>query len=231
MKQHKDLILILIVARIVFLFCVGGLVLKYTGLMDMIKGTSAEDTVSMVAASDKNGDVVISYVKGNSRRASNSASRQDMFSVSSDSTTQMSNSTNDEDDMELTDEETTILSEVVCAFFDALCDRDEDKMVSVITSRLNFMGKKNATKVDVLQYMKQLYAEDVTSIRYHLDEFKPKKIKNDKGDDVYLASLNVDARLNREDTDKETYINYTCYVSFKDNFKIVSFNLKKISSY
>lgn len=230
MKQHKDLILILIIARIVFLFCVGGLILKYSGLMDMIMGTPADDTTYMVASSDKKNDVVISLVKGNTKRASDNVSQR-IFTVSADTANHSNKAVVDEDNMELSEEETSVLTEVVCAFFDALCERDEDKMVSLISSRLNFMGKKNATKVDVLQYMKQLYAEDVTGIRYHLDEFKPKKIKSDKGDDMYLASLNVDTRLDREDTDKETYINYTCYMSFKDNFKIVSFNLKKISSY
>lgn len=237
MRQNKDFIRMLIVVRALFVFCVGCLLFLHLGILD---GLIGKKDVRVEAQTETTGRRSGEGNRQSVKVTNNVGSSNAPVSIMPMDQIRAIDETLPELNFSglryliggaLEDDEAECVSQTIASFYQALSDKDESTMLTLISSKMTFLGKKDATKVDVLQFMKKIYAVDVLEIQFYLDEFNIKRGKSDDGENLYEAELNVDAKFSREDLSKETYANYACKMVLKSNYKVVSFDLKKISSY
>lgn len=135
-------------------------------------------------------------------------------------------------DQEITPAEESQINGVVSQFFQAIASQDEENLLGTVESTMtSFLNVKNATKVHVLKFMKQIHATDITSVAFTVNkDFKIKKAQTSDNGFSYTVSCTADEKIERTDNTKETFVSYgvSCVI---DNFmKISSFGLKKLSS-
>lgn len=231
MKKSSDVVFVLIMARAVFVFFLFGLILYLFGAW----GNDGEEQMVQEERVATGSRRVAAYGPGTSMEQGNpvvlTMPAPPNEEGAGQEVTVSGDYVADESLLVLDEDEVSNATEAVRRFFSALSQRDEDAMLSLISSKLNFMGNTNATKVDVLQYMKKLYSTDIIEIQYHIDELKVKKVRPVNDEYGYDVALNVDAKYTREDLSKETYANFDCKVMLKSNYKISSFSMRKVSSY
>lgn len=61
-------------------------------------------------------------------------------------------------------EERQAISNLFHNFFVSINERDEVNLVSNINDNINFLGKQNATKQDIIYFMNRLYKQDVQNM-------------------------------------------------------------------
>lgn len=137
-----------------------------------------------------------------------------------------------EEKLRLTDSEEYRVSEVISYFFNNLAGGYEDGMISYLNPSLStFLGKKNATKVDAIAYMKKIHSDDVYSVDITMGDIEVKKTLVDNEEPVYTAKFTYDQRLEREDTSLETFASMKGTATLNKNFKITSLSLSKTATY
>lgn len=123
-----------------------------------------------------------------------------------------------------------LVADVLTSFFDALGSRDEDALTMNIAVSMNsFLHKENATKLDVLKYMHRLYEPaDINNIQFRTnnDWLIEKTLQSDNS---YIMSVefSVDEKIDRNDTDKETFVSYKVKVRLTSEGKIKEMNMKR----
>ena len=134
--------------------------------------------------------------------------------------------------LKLTDEEEYEAGETISSFFRCLAHGYEDDMLSYLNPNLStFLGKKNATKVDAIAYMKKIHSDDVYSVDINMGDIEVKKELIDNDEPVYTAKFTYDQRLEREDTSLETFASIKGTATMNKNFKITSLSLSKTATY
>ena len=137
-----------------------------------------------------------------------------------------------EEMLKLTDEEEYSVSNTINTFFSYLANEYEDGLLSYVNPSLStFLGKKNATKVDVIAYMKKIHSDDIFSVQIMMGDITVKKSLDSEQKPVYTASFTYDQRLEREDTSLETFASLKGTATLNSNFKITSLSLSKTASY
>ena len=137
-----------------------------------------------------------------------------------------------EEMLKLTDDEEYSVSNTINSFFSYLANEYEDGLLSNVNPSLSsFLGKKNATKVDVIAYMKKIHSDDIFSVQIMMGDITVKKSLDSEQNPVYTATFTYDQRLEREDTSLETFASLKGTATLNSNYKITSLSLSKTASY
>ena len=137
-----------------------------------------------------------------------------------------------EEMMKLTDEEEESVSNTINSFFSCLANEYEDDMLSYISPSLSsFLGKKNATKVDAIAYMKKIHSDDILAVQITMGDIVVKKSLDSEQNPTYTATFTYDQRLEREDTSMETFASLKGTATLNNTYKITSLSLSKTASY
>jgi hypothetical protein len=115
-------------------------------------------------------------------------------------------------------------------FFQSVNIRNEEKLESSVTPvMVNFLGKKDATKADVVTFMNKIYKEDITNMNWLLDtdyQISKKEI----GDEQYEYTVDVSAsqKIERTDNSKETEARYRIKATINPDGLISAMTMTKI---
>jgi len=134
--------------------------------------------------------------------------------------------------VQMDEDESYRVASIVEEFFYAVARDDESSMLENVEPALSsFLGKKNASKVDVIAYMRRIHANDVFSVDFTMGDVQVTKSLGRNEDPEYTADFNFDQRLNREDTSLETFASYKGTAKLNSLMKITSIELTKIAHY
>lgn len=96
---------------------------------------------------------------------------------------------------EVTPEEESLISDIFHNFFVCINQKDETNLTANIGDEINLLGKKGATKTDVISFMNKLYKPEVQNMVWSISEGYTIK-KKEIGDEKYEYS--VDFMANQE---------------------------------
>lgn len=131
----------------------------------------------------------------------------------------------------VTDDDRQMISSLFGNYFTALANNEEASLTETLSGVLgSFLHKENATKTDVMTYMKKLHApDDITSMTFSLNnDWKIEKTDVGDGRYKYTVTFSVDHRITRNDTSKETFCTYNVVAGVSPEHKISDLNMKKI---
>ena len=129
------------------------------------------------------------------------------------------------------DTDKTEVSRLFTAFFNALATGDEAGLTSSVSPVMDdFLHKANATKSDVLDYMARIHEpEDINSIVFRPNvDWKINKQETADGGREYGVMFTVDMKIDRSDTEKETFCTYKVDAKITSDGKIGVLNMRKI---
>ena len=111
------------------------------------------------------------------------------------------------------------ISSLFHTFFISINSKDEDGLTSTVSDLINFLGKSNATKSDIVAFMHKLYKPDVKSIIWSLGNNYniQKKVLDDETAEYtvsFMASEKVD-KLDDTSSTSEFKINAKVYANGK----------------
>lgn len=112
-------------------------------------------------------------------------------------------------------EERQAISNLFHNFFVSINERDEINLVSNINDNINFLGKQNATKQDIIYFMNRLYKQDVQNMVWSISgdyNIQKKEI----GDEQYEYIVNFMANQKVEKVD-EPSANYKYKINARIN--------------
>ena len=134
--------------------------------------------------------------------------------------------------IQMSDDEAATMSSTVQQFFYAMARGDEDEMLALVAPQLDsFLGKNEATKVDVMAYMRRVHADDVFSVDLTMGDVEVTKSVDKDDEPVYSATFSFDQRISREDTSLETFASYKGTARLSGQGKITSLSLNKTAHY
>lgn len=131
----------------------------------------------------------------------------------------------------VTDDDRQMISSLFGNYFTALANNEEASLTETLSGVLgSFLHKENATKTDVMTYMKKLHApDDITGMTFSLNnDWKIEKTDVGDGRYKYTVTFSVDHRITRNDTSKETFSTYNVVAGVSPEHKICDLNMKKI---
>lgn len=131
----------------------------------------------------------------------------------------------------VTDDDRQMISSLFGNYFTALANNEEASLTETLSGVLgSFLHKENATKTDVMTYMKKLHApDDITGMTFSLNnDWKIEKTDAGDGRYKYTVTFSVDHRITRNDTNKETFSTYNVVAGVSPEHKISDLNMKKI---
>lgn len=131
----------------------------------------------------------------------------------------------------VTDDDRQMISNLFSNYFTALANNEEASLTETLSGVLgSFLHKENATKTDVMTYMKKLHApDDITGMTFSLNnDWKIEKTDAGDGRYKYTVTFSVDHRITRNDTSKETFSTYNVVAAVSPDHKISELNMKKI---
>lgn len=131
----------------------------------------------------------------------------------------------------VTDDDRQMISNLFSNYFTALANNEEASLTETLSGVLgSFLHKENATKTDVMTYMKKLHApDDITGMTFSLNnDWKIEKTDAGDGRYKYTVTFSVDHRITRNDTSKETFSTYNVVAGVSPEHKICDLNMKKI---
>lgn len=131
----------------------------------------------------------------------------------------------------VTDDDRQMISSLFGNYFTALANNEEASLTETLSGVLgSFLHKENATKTDVMTYMKKLHApDDITGMTFSLNnDWKIEKTDAGDGRYKYTVTFSVDHRITRNDTSKETFSTYNVVAGVSPDQKISDLNMKKI---
>ena len=127
-------------------------------------------------------------------------------------------------------EDKTLVSSVMRQFFQAISSRNELGFDGCIAPTLsNFLGKQDATKTDVITFMNKIYKDDITSMKWRLNN-DYKIDKKEVGDEQYEYTVNFSAlqEIDRTDLSKEKEARYKIKAVINPDGMITSMSMTKI---
>lgn len=134
--------------------------------------------------------------------------------------------------MQLTSDESNIVSYRIRSFFNAMANGDATTMADFVSTPMtSFLGKRNATSSDVIAYMRRVHSGDVYSVDVTMGNISIKKSLTSDGSPLYTASFGFDQRLGREDNTQETFAHYNGTATLNADCLITSIGLNKTSHY
>lgn len=131
----------------------------------------------------------------------------------------------------VTDDDRQMINSLFGNYFTALANNEEASLTETLSGVLgSFLHKENATKTDVMTYMKKLHApDDITGMTFSLNnDWKIEKTDVGDGRYKYTVTFSVDHRITRNDTSKETFSTYNVVAGVSPEHKISDLNMKKI---
>lgn len=131
---------------------------------------------------------------------------------------------------ELNQEDRQMISEVFHKFFVSINSRNEGELTSSVAEVMSsFLGRENASKGDVIDYMNRSYKEGVTNIIWRLrNDYKITKREIGDGKFEYVVRFTADQDIIRGESgsDKNTY-NISARVN--PDGKVSEMNMSKIT--
>ena len=127
-------------------------------------------------------------------------------------------------------EDKTLVSSVMRQFFQAISSRNELGFDGCVAPTLsNFLGKQDATKTDVITFMNKIYKDDITSMKWRLNN-DYKIDKKEVGDEQYEYTVNFSAlqEIDRTDSSKEKETRYKIKAVINPDGMITSMSMTKI---
>lgn len=127
-------------------------------------------------------------------------------------------------------EEKTAIAQIFRKFFQSINAKDEEGLTSTVATFLpSFLGKSDANKTDVVNFMHKLWKEDITNMNWRLNN-DYNITKKEIGEEEYEYTVQFSAVLNMERTDasKEKTANYKITAKIDPSAKITEFNMVKI---
>lgn len=127
------------------------------------------------------------------------------------------------------DADVQMITSLFRSYFQSINSRDEGGLVSTVANILStFLGKENATKADVLNFLNKIYKQGIANMNFRLNnDFKIDK--KEVGVDQYEFSVNfsVDQTIDNEDGRKELNT-YKIKATVSPEGKISGLNMNKI---
>ena len=124
-----------------------------------------------------------------------------------------------------------MVSQLFNQYFHSLATQDEGGLLSTVSTILtSFLHKTNASKTDVIGYMKKIHeAADIMGMDFLLNnDWKIDKIENSDGEIEYSVTFSVDQKINRSDPAKEKLNSYKVSAKVSPEGKITDLNMKKV---
>lgn len=137
---------------------------------------------------------------------------------------------NDLANTQVSDAERQGISESLNGFFQAFANNDEASLFTYITPTMTqFLSKRNATKADVGNIVKNTYSEDIENCSFVLNnDYQITKSVSSDGKVAYKVSFSVDQHIQRSGEGK-TFGSYTANATLTGDLKISALTLKEIS--
>lgn len=131
---------------------------------------------------------------------------------------------------QVSDAERQGISESLNGFFQAFANNDESSLFTYITPTMTqFLSKRNATKADVGNIVKNTYSEDIENCSFVLNnDYQITKSVSSDGKVAYKVSFSVDQHIQRSGEGK-TFGSYTANATLTGDLKISALTLKEIS--
>lgn len=131
---------------------------------------------------------------------------------------------------QVSDAERQGISESLNGFFQAFANNDEASLFTYITPTMTqFLSKRNATKADVGNIVKNTYSEDIENCSFVLNnDYQITKSVSSDGKVAYKVSFSVDQHIQRSGEGK-TFGSYTANATLTGEFKLSALTLKEIS--
>lgn len=131
---------------------------------------------------------------------------------------------------QVSDAERQGISESLNGFFQAFANNDEASLFTYITPTMTqFLSKRNATKADVGNIVKNTYSEDIENCSFVLNnDYQITKSVSSDGKMTYKVSFSVDQHIQRSGEGK-TFGSYTANATLTGEFKLSALTLKEIS--
>jgi len=122
------------------------------------------------------------------------------------------------------------ISSIFKQYFTALGQKDEPGVCATISTVLdNFLGKHQATKSDVINFMNKLFKADITGMTFTVNnDFKIEKAEAGDGVYTYTVNFSVDQNIDRSDASKEKFCSYKVKAKVNADSKISEINMTKI---
>lgn len=129
---------------------------------------------------------------------------------------------------EVSIEEREAIGNIFHKFFISINSKDESGLTSTVSDIINFLGKSEATKDDVISFMHKLYKADVQSMIWSLSKDYSIQ-KKEIGDEMYEYSVSFMANQKVEKTDKTSNTNvFRINAKVNPDGKIIDFSMTKI---
>ena len=137
---------------------------------------------------------------------------------------------NDLANTQVSDAERQGISESLNGFFQAFANNDEASLFTYITPTMTqFLSKRNATKADVGNIVKNTYSEDIENCSFVLNnDYQITKSVSSDDKVAYKVSFSVDQHIQRSGEGK-TFGSYTANATLTGDLKISALTLKEIS--
>jgi predicted nucleic acid-binding Zn ribbon protein len=125
-------------------------------------------------------------------------------------------------------EEKLIISSLFRNFFQGVNAKDENRLTSTVNSLLTtFLGKQDATKSDVITFMKKLWKDDVLNLNWHIiDNYQIEK--KEVGNEEYEFAVTFSATELVEKEAGNTENKYRIKARVNPDGKICEFNMSKV---
>lgn len=132
--------------------------------------------------------------------------------------------------MKVNADDKQLVSSVFKQYFTSLGQKDEEGVTSTISTILdNFLGKHQATKSDVINFMNKLFKADINSMTFTVNnDFKIEKAEAGDGVYTYTVNFSVDQNIDRSDASKEKFCSYKVKAKVNGDGKISEINMTKI---
>lgn len=126
-------------------------------------------------------------------------------------------------------EERQAISNLFHNFFVSINERDENNLIATVSDYVNFLGKANATKEDIIYFMNKLYKQDVQNMMWSISgdyNIQKKEI----GDEQYEYTVNFMATQKVEKVDNSSSVNkYKINARVNPDGKITEMSMTRIN--
>ena len=128
-------------------------------------------------------------------------------------------------------EDKQMISSLFHEYFGGLSNRDESTVTGTVAGLLNsFLGKPNATKSDVISFMKKIYSKpDITSMTWRVNnDFHIDKKPVSEDEFSYVVTFTVDQKVEHTDATQNVLNTYKIKAAVSPEGKIAELNMVKI---
>jgi hypothetical protein len=131
----------------------------------------------------------------------------------------------------VSDDDKQMISQLFRVYFQSINNRDENSLTGTLATILtSFLGKENATKNDVVNFLHKIYKEGIENITFRLNnDFKIDKKEVGVNQYEYSVTFSADETVNNNTGEKELNV-YKIKATVSPDGKISGFNMNKIVS-